>query len=281
MTTTSPLRPRIGFVGAGRMGEPMVRRLLAAGHPVTVLVRGSEANERLAAAGADVVKTAADVAGSSRLVICCLFSDAQLATVAAGADGLMSALAADSIMLSHTTGTPETLTRLAAENPRVTVLDAPVSGTAADIAGGRLTVLIGGGAAAVAEISSVVRSYAATIIHTGAFGTALTAKLVNNLVFAANSQIVSAAAVLGVQLGLDPDLLLRVLSASSGNSHAVTYAGRVGGVAHVERSAAEFLGKDVEACHQIAAAAGLGLGWVGEVVRSGPLALGDVRMQPR
>ncbi|WP_197506756.1 NAD(P)-binding domain-containing protein, partial [Mycobacterium sp. E136] len=72
----------IGFIGAGQMGEPMVHRLLAAGRAVTVYARKPEVRQRLNDAGATVVDSIADVGTGSRVVICCMFSDAQLKDVA-------------------------------------------------------------------------------------------------------------------------------------------------------------------------------------------------------
>jgi 3-hydroxyisobutyrate dehydrogenase-like beta-hydroxyacid dehydrogenase len=267
----------VGFVGTGRLGEPMVQRLLAAGYPVTAVARQQDAADRLRASGAHITRSVADVARSSRIVISCLFSDDQVRQALAGPDGLLANMQLDSLFVSHTTGTPDTLARIMAETrggSKVTVLDAPVSGTAADVAAGCLTVMIGGDAQAVDQVTPALSAYCGNIIHTGSFGTALTAKLVNNLVFAANNQIVGAASAIAAQMGLEPGLLLRVLSVSSGSSHAVTYALRSGGVAAVENLVAEFLVKDTAACRAVADATGTDLGWLGRVVDSGPLELG-------
>ena len=268
----------VGFVGTGRLGEPMVQRLLAAGYPVTAVARHPDVADRLRASGANIARSVADVARSSRIVISCLFSDEQLQQALAGPDGLSANMQPHSLFVSHTTGTPDTLARIMLETrgeSKLTVLDAPVSGTAADVAAGRLTVMIGGHAQAVDQVTPALSTYCGNIIHTGTFGTALTAKLVNNLVFAANTQIVVAASAIAAQMGLEPGLLLRVLSASSGSSHAVTYALRSGGTAAVENLVAEFLVKDTDACRAVADATGTDLGWLGRVVASGPLQLGS------
>lgn len=267
----------VGFIGVGRLGEPMVQRLLSAGFPVTACVRRPDVADRLRTSGAGIASSVAEVARNSRIVISCLFSDDQMLRALGGRDGLFAQMQQDSLFVSHTTGTPGTLTRIAAESrggSRVTMLDAPVSGTAADIAAGHLTVMIGGQAQAVHRVIPALSAYSDNIIHTGGFGTALTVKLVNNLVFAANNQIVAAALSTAARMGLEPEMVLRVLSVSSGNSHAVTYALRAGGVAAVESLAAEFLVKDTEACRVVADEAGADLGWLGRVVDSGPLALG-------
>jgi pyrroline-5-carboxylate reductase len=82
---------RVGFVGAGRMGRPMVDRLVAAGHEVTVLGRSPEARQALAAAGTRPVAEAAAVAGKAEVACVCVFSDEQVREVCL-AGGLAAAL---------------------------------------------------------------------------------------------------------------------------------------------------------------------------------------------
>ena len=84
------------------------------------------------------------------------------------------------------------------------MVDAPVSGGPDDIRAGRLTVLLGGPPAARARAAEVVRAYADPVIETGELGTALAVKLVNNFLFAANTQVLAEAVWLGEQLGAAP-----------------------------------------------------------------------------
>jgi 3-hydroxyisobutyrate dehydrogenase-like beta-hydroxyacid dehydrogenase len=148
----------IGFIGAGQMGEPMVVRLLAAGHEVAVFARRESVRDRLAKAGATVTDSIPDVAARSDMLFGCLFSDAQLRDAASGPTGFIANAKPGSIFVSHTTGTLSTLKALAAESPSPpTILDAPISGSAEDILAGKLTVLIGGPAGAVERVTPVVR----------------------------------------------------------------------------------------------------------------------------
>ena len=79
---------RVGFVGAGRMGRPMVDRLVAAGHEVTVLGRTPRARQALLAAGARPVGQARAVAEKSDVVCVCVFSDEQVRSIALGGTAL-------------------------------------------------------------------------------------------------------------------------------------------------------------------------------------------------
>jgi 3-hydroxyisobutyrate dehydrogenase-like beta-hydroxyacid dehydrogenase len=264
----------IGFVGAGKMGEPMVLRLVEAGHRVQVYARRPEVRERLAAAGAVPVESVAAVARDAGVVISCLFSDAQLLEVAAGADGLLANAGADTVVVSHTTGTVSTLTKLMAEYPAGPALvDAPVSGGAHDIAAGSLTVLLGGSDDAVARARPVLAAYTDPVITTGGLGTALNLKLINNVLFVANAQLVAAAVELAKSLDVPDSSLFEALAQCSGGSRAAGYVQSSGGVENFAKVVAPFMRKDVAACIEAAADRGVDLGQLRTVVETGLLDL--------
>jgi 3-hydroxyisobutyrate dehydrogenase-like beta-hydroxyacid dehydrogenase len=264
----------VGFVGAGQMGEPMVRRLLGAGNKVVLYARKQEVRDRLAEAGASLADSVADVAAQADVLVLCLFSDAQLGELATGEGGFMANAKPDAVVVSHVTGNGATLEALVADHPDgPSVVDAPVSGSAEDIAAGKLTILLGGPDAAVDRVAPVLAAYADPIVRTGGLGTALNLKLVNNILFAANAQLVSAAVELGRQLGIGATELLSAVSLSSGRSHALNSVKLLGGVDRFSKVAAPFLRKDVAACAAAADAADIDLGWLRSVVDSGPLEL--------
>jgi 3-hydroxyisobutyrate dehydrogenase-like beta-hydroxyacid dehydrogenase len=268
MTTT------VGFLGAGQLGEPMVERLLGAGHDVLVYARREDARRRLKAKGAAVADSVANLARSSDVLISCLFSDAQLRETGLAPDGFIANAKPDSVFISHTTGNLSTLEELRAGSATAPViLDAPVSGTADDIAAGTLTVLIGGPSDAVAAVTPILAAYADPVVSTGAPGSALAIKLINNLLFAANAQLLATATQLGEQLGVEPDVLLATLQVCSAGSHVAAHAHRIGGMDRFEELAGPFLRKDIAACREAAAEAGVDLGLLGLAVREGPLVL--------
>jgi 3-hydroxyisobutyrate dehydrogenase-like beta-hydroxyacid dehydrogenase len=264
----------VGFLGAGQLGEPMVERLLGAGHDVLVYARREEPRRLLAAKGAAIAESVADLARDSDILISCLFSDAQLRETGLGADGFIANSKPGAMFVSHTTGTLSTLEALrdSSDAPPV-ILDAPVSGTADDIAAGTLTVLIGGPSDAVAAVTPTLAAYADPVMATGALGSALALKLINNLLFAANAQLLSAATLLGEKLGVAPDVLLSTLQVCSANSHAAAHAQRIGGMDRFAELAGPFLRKDIAACREAATEAGVELGLLETAVREGPLAL--------
>ncbi len=264
----------VGFIGAGQLGEPMVARLLDAGREVLVYARRDDVRGRVKNLGAELVDSVSAVAAGSDVLISCLFSDGQLRELGAGAGGFIANAKPDAVFVSHTTGSLATLTALADESDSAPViLDAPVSGTAEHIASGSLTVLIGGPAAEVERVTPVLSAYANPIVPTGALGTALDIKLINNLLFAANAQLVAAAAQLGERLGVEEEKLLAALAVCSGGSNSASYARKVGGIAQFATMAAPFLRKDIAACLAAAEAVNADLGLLGEVARAGSLDL--------
>jgi 3-hydroxyisobutyrate dehydrogenase-like beta-hydroxyacid dehydrogenase len=264
----------VGFLGAGQLGEPMVERLLGTGHAVAVYARREEIRRRLEPKGAAIADSVADLARGSDVLISCLFSDAQLRETGIGPDGFIANAKQGAVFVSHTTGTLSTLEALRDSSPSAPViLDAPVSGTVDNIDAGTLTVLLGGPSDAVASVTPILAAYADPVVATGALGSALALKLINNLLFAANAQLLSAATQLGAQLGVEPSVLLSTLQVCSGRSHAAEQAQRIGGMDRFAELAGPFLRKDIAACREAAAEAGVELGLLDTAVSEGPLTL--------
>jgi 3-hydroxyisobutyrate dehydrogenase len=260
---------RLGFVGAGRMGRPMVRRLVAAGHPVQVLARSDDARRALADDGASVVPALSEVADGVDAVVVCVLTDDQVRQ-ACLEQGLIASMRPGAVLIVHTTGSPRTATALAqvAARRRVLVVDAPVSGGPPDVAAGTLTVFAGAGEQGLASAGPVLAAYADPVLHVGPVGSGQSLKLVNNALFAATIGLVAQAARVGAELGLDEPTLLPALLHGSSASRALGLIANRGSVAAFARSVAPFVGKDVEVARAVAADAGCELGLLDEAVQS-------------
>jgi 3-hydroxyisobutyrate dehydrogenase-like beta-hydroxyacid dehydrogenase len=267
----------VGFIGAGQLGEPMVKRLLATGHDVRVYARREEVRARLRSHGATVTDSMAQASAGCNVVISCVFSDAQLQQISSGPDGLLAHAEPGTVLVSHTTGRASTLVAMSAARDDLQFVDAPVSGTAQDIANGKLTVLVGGAPSAVERIRHVLGAYAAPLIETDLLGSALKIKLVNNLVFAAHVQILAAATALSTELGVDGDRLLDAVAACSGASRACEYARGYGGIHAMGTSIGPVIRKDVDACAAAADEHGTDLGVLATLIESGPLTFSRAR----
>ena len=247
----------IGVVGAGRMGLPMVRRLAGAGHEVRVLGRTPEARRALAHEPVHVVSGTAQVGEGTDVVLVCVYTDDQVREVCLES-GLLDALPSRAVLVVHTTGSPHTVEAVAARG--VEVIDAPVSGGPHDVAAGRVTLFVGGADDTVARVRPVLDSYADPVLHVGPLGAGQRVKLVNNTVFAAQIGLLTHAARLARQLGIEETVLLDALTHGSAASRALTGVVRRGSVAEFARSTAEFLGKDLDVVRTIASELGADLG---------------------
>jgi 3-hydroxyisobutyrate dehydrogenase-like beta-hydroxyacid dehydrogenase len=212
---------RLGFIGTGRMGRPMLGRLVAAGHSVRALGRSPDKRDVLAGDGAGAVLAAADVGRDAGAVLVCVYTDEQVRDVCL--DGpLLGAMPRGSVLVVHTTGRPGTAEAIAARAAPlgIGVADAPVSGGPHDAAAGRLTLFVGGSDDVVERIGPVLRCYADPVLHVGPVGHGQRVKLVNNALFAAQIGLVAEAVRLGARLGVSEAALLGALP------HGSSWSGR-------------------------------------------------------
>ena len=260
---------RVSFVGAGQIGAPMSERLLAAGHDVTVYARRAEVREHFDRAGAHVTDSLAQAARGAEAVHVAVYSDEQFEEVALADDGLVANLGDDALLVSHTTGSPATIQRIAAAG-NGHMVDAPFSGGADDVLAGTLTVMMGGAPDDLERARTTVGAYADPIFTIGALGTALAVKLVNNALFAANIQLVAQAEQIANELGVDTATLASVIQQSSGSSFVMGLVANMGSSTALVDAAGHYMRKDIDVVRQVAAGLGIDLGVLGEAVDGGP-----------
>lgn len=210
----------VGFIGLGAMGLPMTRHLVKAGHEVTVASRSQGPVDRAVALGAHAGGSPAGVAASSDTVILCVPSSPQVVEVV---DAMLPELRTGQVVVDCSTIDPEVAR---AQHERVVgagvgFLDAPLSGGTAGAEAGTLTVMVGGEAATLEKVRSVLDAFAARVVHVGGPGMGQVVKLCNNLIYAAQMLATSEATALAVKSGVDLDKLLEVLLHSTGDCVAV------------------------------------------------------------
>jgi len=242
---------RLGFVGAGRIGRPMVQRLVAAGHLTRVLARSEPTRRALVSDGAGVVPEPTEVAKGAEAVLICVHTDEQVRQICLGercdGGGLLAAMSAGSVLVVHTTGSPVTTAALverAAEHG-VQVVDAPISGGPQDVAAGRVTLLVGGSDVALDLVRPALTCYGDPVLHLGPAGSGQSAKLINNALFTANIGLVAHALGLGAGLGLEQSALLAALQQGSAASRALDLIANRGSVTAFAASVGEFIDKDM------------------------------------
>ncbi|MCV7091416.1 NAD(P)-dependent oxidoreductase [Mycobacterium interjectum] len=263
---------KVGFIGAGRMGRPMVARLVEAGHEVRVVGRTDEQRRKLEQLGARPVGDVAEAGARADVVLVCVFTDEQVRQVCL--DGpLLSTMPPGSTLAVHTTASPTTIADIAARAGDVGVVDAPVSGGPHDIAAGGLTLFVGGADEAVARARTVLRCYGDPVLHVGPLGTGQKVKLVNNALFAGHIGLLAESIRLGERLGVPESTLLDALPFGSATSRVLDIVAAGGSIASFVEVAGEFVGKDVAVARGIAAELGGDLGALDAVIGVvGPLA---------
>jgi 3-hydroxyisobutyrate dehydrogenase-like beta-hydroxyacid dehydrogenase len=260
---------KVGFIGAGRMGAPMVDRLVAAGHDVAVLGRTDDKRAAIAARGARPVSDVAAVADGADVVVLCVFTDEQVRQICFD-DDLLSRLSPGTALVVHTTGSPRTAEALSERAPAgVDILDAPVSGGPHDIAAGTVTLFVGGTDAAFERAGAALSAYGDPVLHVGPLGTGQKVKLINNALFAAQIGMAAEAARLGEHLGVDESALLAAIPHGSGASKAMGNIARAGSAAAFIAAVGEFIGKDVAVVRSTAAELGADLGRLDPLVDAG------------
>lgn len=211
---------RIGFAGMGLMGQPMCRRLLAAGHPLTVWNRSPAACAALLADGASQAASPAALAASCDVVLLCVSDAAAVRAVTTGEHGLMAGCHDGLLVVDHSSIDPATTRELAAllQSRGARWIDAPVSGGVVGAEQGRLVVMAGGREADIARITPVLQSYALRITRMGEVGAGQVTKICNQLVVAANSLLIAETVALAEQAGVDARLLAPALAGGFADS---------------------------------------------------------------
>ena len=212
---------RIAFLGLGVMGAPMAGHLAAAGHELVVYNRSpAKAEAWVARHGGGRAGSAAAAADGADAVIACVGADRDLEQVTLGGDGAFAAMAAGALFVDHTTVSARLARRLAEEGERRGLLcvDAPVSGGQAGAEKGALSVMCGGGAAAVAAARPLIEAYAARIVHVGPAGHGQLTKMVNQICIAGVVQGLAEAVHFTKRAGLDPQLVHDAISGGAAQS---------------------------------------------------------------
>jgi 3-hydroxyisobutyrate dehydrogenase len=210
-------RMRTGFIGLGKMGQRMARRLAASGQKLTVFDSDPTAIAGLVACGAEAATSAGALAQHADVVMLSLPTPEIVESVARGLAGGEVRLVAD----LSTTG-PEAAKRIGAslDKAGIKYVDAPVSGGTSGAEAGTLSIMVSGDQAAVAELEPLLRLLGKIFYLGREPGQAQAMKVINNTLCAAANISAFEGLVLGAKLGLDPRMMLTVINASSGRSFA-------------------------------------------------------------
>jgi 3-hydroxyisobutyrate dehydrogenase len=262
--TALPDPLRVGFVGTGLMGAPMVRRLLDAGFGTTVWNRTEAKSRALETHGANVAAGPKGVAEASDVICLCLADTAAVEDVVFGAEGFATDPGSCRILVDFSSIRPDTtvdMARRLADATGIDWVDAPVSGGVRGAADGTLIVLCGGSEQAVAAASPVFDAVSRRVSHMGGVGAGQATKLCNQAIVATNLMAIAEAMVLAKGAGIDPGMLPGALAGGWADSLPLQILGPLLADADAEAKtgALRLMQKDVETACDVAMAAGSGL----------------------
>jgi 3-hydroxyisobutyrate dehydrogenase-like beta-hydroxyacid dehydrogenase len=211
----------LGFIGLGRMGQPMAARLIAAGYQLTVYDVRRESCAALEAKGARSAASPAAVASAVDTVLLSLPTPPVVREVTLGTNGVSSGTQVKTVIDLSTTGATvarEIALALAAKG--MLAVDSPVSGGVAGAVKGTLAVMVACPKAAFADLEPMLKHIGKVFFIGERPGMGQTMKLANNLLSATAMAATSEAVVFGVKAGLDPAIMIDVINAGSGRNSA-------------------------------------------------------------
>jgi 3-hydroxyisobutyrate dehydrogenase-like beta-hydroxyacid dehydrogenase len=216
------VKPKIGFVGLGNMGEPMCRLLLENGYDVLVYDVDPEAVSRLGDTPAEPALNLKTLASSTDVVLLSLPGSNVVEKVVLGKNGLAEGLSSGKVLIDTSSSRPSS-TRTIAERlaeAGIEMLDAPISGGVLRAEEGKLAVMVGGKREVFDRCYEIFEAFGSQVFHVGDSGAGHLVKSLNNLLSATTLASVAEAVILAGKAGVAPETLLEVLNAGNGRSYS-------------------------------------------------------------
>lgn len=204
---------KIGFIGLGIMGKPMVKNLLKAGHEVVAYDIVAENLQAVVRDGAVAGKNAAAIAAVCPVVITMLPNSPHVKTVVMEKDGILEGAKAGLILIDMSSIAPLASKEIceACKKKGVRMLDAPVSGGEPKAIDGSLSIMVGGDKALFEEMKPILSCMGASIVLCGDVGAGNTTKLANQMIVAGNIAVLAEALTLAKKAGVDPETVFQAI----------------------------------------------------------------------
>jgi 3-hydroxyisobutyrate dehydrogenase-like beta-hydroxyacid dehydrogenase len=212
---------RLGYVGVGLMGLPMVKRLAPLGYAIRAYDLVPAQVEAAAAAGASAARSAADVVQGSDLVLLNLPTTDAVEQAVFGDAGIASAVKPPQLVIDFSTIKVDKCKAFAAKLRAQTGcgwIDAPVSGGPPASGSGTLTIMAGGEAADIERARSLFADIAGRFTHMGPSGAGMVAKMLNQLIVGAGHAVMAEAVVMAEAAGIDAARLPECLAGGLADS---------------------------------------------------------------
>jgi len=218
---------KLGWIGLGIMGRPMVQHLLAAGHTVHACSRSGVPAE-LAAQGVVACASPADVAREAQVIFLMLPDTPDVAKVLFDDGGVAAQLGAGQTVVDMSSISPVATREFAARVAErgASFLDAPVSGGEVGAKAASLTIMCGGDEAVFAACEPLLRLMGKNVTLVGGCGAGQTAKVANQMIVALNIQAVAEALSFAQDAGVDPARVRQALLGGFASSRVLEVHGQ-------------------------------------------------------
>ena len=209
--------PRVGWIGAGRMGVPMAGFILKAGYPLSVYSRTAASRQQLVGLGAREAHSVAECARDAEVIFSALPDDSALREVALGSQGVLANAGPGKVFAETSTVSPEVSAEIDREAAArgVAYVRLPISGNALSARSGDITVLVSGPEAAWRTVKPIVETFSKAQVYLGGGEQARYMKLVVNAVVVSTAQALAEAVTLGRKAGLEWNLMLDTIAHST------------------------------------------------------------------
>ena len=221
------MEKKVGFIGLGIMGLPMVRNLMKAGFEVTVYNRTASKADKMVTEGAQKADSPVAVARKNTVIITMVSDTPDVEKVILGENGVIEGIQPDAVVIDMSTISPLATRKIAArlEEKKAHMLDAPVSGGEGGAIAGTLSIMVGGNAATLERCRPVLEAMGKTITYIGGHGMGQTTKLMNQILVAGNLNAVCEALVFAQKQGVDLQKAIKAVKGGAAGSWQLSNLG--------------------------------------------------------
>ena len=210
----------VGFIGAGFMGQHMIRNLIEEGHTLTVFDIDKSALEKAKGNGAKISQSPRQLAQSSEVIFTSLPTPQILDEVTFGEGGIIEGIKSGTIFFDLSTTSLEMINKIGrlASSQDFHFLDAPVSGGVKGAEDGSLCIMVSGESQIYQKYKPLLSSIGTQTMYCGELGSGTICKITNNLIGLSLHVLLGEAFTMGVKAGVSPEILYDAISISTGDS---------------------------------------------------------------
>jgi 3-hydroxyisobutyrate dehydrogenase-like beta-hydroxyacid dehydrogenase len=231
----------VGLIGAGLMGHGIGKNVVEKGFALNVMAhRNREPVDDLVKRGAKELKSAAEIAAASDLVILCVTGSPQVEEAVYGESGLLKGAKKGLIIADCSTAIPDSTIKIAADLAKhsITFVDTPMTRTPKEAEAGKLGLMVGGDAKVIDSIRPVLNTFSDLIVHCGAVGAAHQVKLINNFLSLAHAAVAAEAITVATKAGINMEAFREVIM--GGGAQSVMFGRLINVPLHNDDSHAKF-----------------------------------------